>query len=152
MAPSERFGVFFASGATQVLRGSVALHRTFEDLASKMTNAHTPVDMVEIRPLKQFNWLLSAEQRAQVQTWISTIAKRFKASGGMISITEECEHSMVGMGVLVKATASSSSASRSKGVMVMSSKTVIGKKAAAAADKQVDRNAMMLKFFGTQAK
>lgn len=130
------------------LWGAEALKHTYTEVATKMAASEASVDLKSLKPLKQFIWLLDAGQREKVQEWVATLAKRFKATGAdALSIADGD-----GVAGATESIALVSSASGSASVVVSSAvpantKASSSKKATVAAEKQVDKKAMMLKFF-----
>ena len=126
----------------KILRGSVALARIFADVAAKMTNNAEAVEMIEIRPLKQFIWMLSGKQQEEVKEWIGQLAKRYKlTAAGQLCITEKSADDL-SMSI-VASTSSSSSASASTDNPMLTHMPVT-KKITKQVEKTVDNKAMMM--------
>lgn len=124
----------------QILRGKAGVEYTYDMVAAKMKN-DSALTMDEIKPLKQFGWLLNGQQQEQLQQWISDVVKRYSISGDKLCLTEGADDNTK----IVAASSSDRSAQRQD--LSMASSASSSKKAVAAEEKTVDKKAMMMKFF-----
>lgn len=126
------------------LRGSVALLHTYGVIEGRMLKAPEIVALDDIKPLKQFNFLLDLEQRGKVKDWLDAVIKRLACKSSRLSITggDEDENALP-----IQPFSSASSSRASVSMTTAIPPKAPKKKEVAAAEKVQDKRAMMLKFF-----
>ena len=62
-------------GKKEMLMGGPAILQLYRDTEQRMKDG-VDTDLEDIKPLRQFRWVLNDKQKAQVQEWVRTIAKQ----------------------------------------------------------------------------
>lgn len=139
------------SSNAEQLHGAEALRHIYSEIESKMEK-DAAISMQDLQPLKQFSWLLDAEQRAQVQKWVAAVAKRYTSSGNNLCIADSTQASSSGSIDIVAASSLQPLQADTNVMPAGKPSGTSNKKQAAVAEKVVDKKAMMLKFFNRAKK
>lgn len=131
---------------THTLRGRPALMQLHADMTEKMSSTPTQVMQEEFKIFKQYDWLLSEEQRAEVQGWQREVFSRTSLAVRDRQLTDGAgdEQALALINEAANGGSSSSSTARVPGAPM--TKRVIKSNLKETAE--VDKKNLMLRMFG----